>query len=116
MKKLLSIIFLIFFLHGPSFSAGECIKGNCSNGYGTMSFDTATLEGNFKDGKFDGVFRLFNKTNGRTYVLNLQNGKATEFLIDEDSIRIDQNISHLLPPPSTQPLSPTLLLYTTHGA
>ena len=93
MKKLLGIIVLGLLLSGNAYAAGECIKGNCSNGYGTLSFDTATLEGNFKDGKFHGVFRLFNKTQGRTYVLNLENGKATEFLIDEKSIKIDKSIT-----------------------
>ena len=46
---------------------GECVSGNCKNGYGHLQMDWGYYEGNFKDSMFDGMGKL-TYTNGVTYV------------------------------------------------
>ena len=69
MKKsaiLISILLLICFL--PINTFGECIKGDCVNGKGTLTFPNGyKYEGEFKDGKLHGKGTL-TFPNGEKYV------------------------------------------------
>lgn len=73
--------YLIFIFFLPVFSSGQnCIKGNCSNGYGQYRIqnysntDGHIYIGEFKGGKFDGYGALYDK--GRCYFIGeFVNGK-----------------------------------------
>jgi hypothetical protein len=78
MKKTLLILFILPFLltTNTSFS-GEvgCIKGDCENGAGVMSFHNGSkFEGEFKDGEYHGK-GIFTFANGSTYKGEYKNGK-----------------------------------------
>ena len=48
MKKLLLVLLALPFI---GFGQGQCISGNCQQGYGVCTSAEGTYEGNFKNGK-----------------------------------------------------------------
>jgi hypothetical protein len=78
------LIFLSVFFFKISLSAGECIRGDCINGEGTMKFDNGdSYTGTFKDEKKIG-YGIYTFSNGERYEGEFQadfpNGKGTAFL------------------------------------
>lgn len=54
MKIIPIMIIALCFLNTSCNQKGECISGDCENGYGTMKFDTGIYEGEWKNGKMEG--------------------------------------------------------------
>jgi hypothetical protein len=77
-KSLFKVIFVVFiclyvtaFVYGDT---GTCIKGNCTNGQGTMSHpDAENYEGKWKGGKFNGQGN-YTYPSGKNYVGEFKDG------------------------------------------
>jgi hypothetical protein len=73
MKKLSLYIFLVLMWCNVAFA--ECIKGDCTNGYGTYTFASGNkYVGEFKDGKRHGQ-GTFTTADGGKYVGEWKDGK-----------------------------------------
>ena len=68
MKKL-----LLIFMFLPFIGFGQCVSGDCQNGYGTFTSEEGTYKGYWKDGKVHGN-GLF-KGSSYTYDGYYRNGK-----------------------------------------
>mgnify|MGYP001144913346 CR=1 FL=1 len=53
------LILFIGFVTLSTYSFSQCQKGDCNNGFSTKKYTDATYEGNFKDGKYDGLGLMF---------------------------------------------------------
>ena len=62
------------FLSDISFQNGECISGNCVNGFGKIKYDNGIYEGNFKNGLRHGK-GIYKWTVGSSYDGDFKNGK-----------------------------------------
>lgn len=78
MKKITSIIFLVF-VTTFGFSQqndGECLSGDCQNGYGVMrTSNNFTYTGHFKNGFFDDTDGFMDCGKGYSYRGGFKNGK-----------------------------------------
>ncbi len=66
MHKLLSLIFIVLIM--SELSGQNCVRGNCVNGFGTITFsNNARYTGEFRGGKMEGR-GLFYYSNGNKYI------------------------------------------------
>lgn len=69
----LFLVAILQLVASPDLATGECTKGNCKNGVGTMQYQNGVVyEGGFKDGKRDGDGKYTNPA-GIVYVGEFKN-------------------------------------------
>ena len=72
MKKLLLLLLFV-----PLIGFGQCIKGDCENGYGTYLYEGDKYVGEWKDGKKHGE-GTYTTANGHKYVGEFKDDKQNE--------------------------------------